>query len=149
MCEVFLFCCCNQCICNIKICYCRILDRCVLLGCSFHTDRTCCDYNVTTFNLCLHSATCSNSYKSICSTFIQLFHSDCCRRATDTCRCNAYLYSVQCSCISNILSVICYQNRIIKILCDLNATFWISRHDHITSNFSFCYLNMVLSARIF
>ena len=86
--------------------------------------------------------------KGIRSAAPEFFHCDRRGRTANSCRSYADFYTVKCSCICDKFSVVCNQYRIIKILCDLCTSLRISRKDHITSYFTLCYLNMILSACI-
>ena len=53
------------------------------------------------------------------------------------------------SCICDIFSVVCNENRVVKILGNFHTPFRVSRHDHIPANFPLCNLDMILPAGIF
>ena len=125
--TAFFFGACHKSIEHFQVCYCRKFDRSILFAGAFHTNRPCRNDNISTLYFCLHSTTGSDTDKRICTTAIKLFHCNRSRWSTNTSRSYTHLYSIQCSCISYIFSVISNKNRIIKILCDLFAAFRISR----------------------
>ena len=139
----------HKCIDHFQICHSWKLDRCILFAGTFHTDRTGCNNNVSALYFRLHSTAGSDPDKCIRSASIKFFHCDRSGRSADSGGCHTYLHSIQCSGICYIFPVICYKNRIVKILCDLFTAFRISRQDNVTSYFSFCHLNVILSACIF
>ena len=147
--AAFCFCSFHQCIGHGQICHCRELDRCVLFAGSFHTNRSGGNDHITALYFCLHTATRTDTDKGICTAAIQFFHCDGCGRSADTGGGHTYFYPIKSSCIRYIFSVVRYKNRIIKIFCNLCTAFRVTRQDHIASHFSFCYLNMILSACIF
>ena len=112
---------------HFQVCYRRKFDRCILFAGSLHTNSTCCNDNISALYFWLHSTTGSDTYKSICTAAIKFFHCNRSRRSADSGGSHAYLYSVQSSGISHIFTIVCHQNRIIKIFCDFFAAFRISR----------------------
>ena len=143
------FCSLHQCIRYLQTGNCRIFDWCIFFACPFHADRTGCDHNITAFYFRLHSTAGSDPDKCICSAAYQFFQCNCCRRSSNSCRCHTDFLTIQHPRISRKLPVTCNQNRIFQIFRYLFTSSRVSRHDHITSDFTFGNLNMILSAYIF
>ena len=134
---------------HMQIRYCRKFDRRIFFAGAFHAYRPGCNHDIPAFHVGLHTAAGSDPDKGICSAAVQFLHGNGCRRPADSSRSHTHFHAVQCTGIGHKFPVIGDQNRILKILCDLHAPFRISRHDHISADFSLRHLYMILSARIF
>ena len=129
-----------------QIRHCRKFNRCIFLACAFHTDRSCCNDNITAFYAQIHSTAGSDSDKSICPTLYQFFQSDSSGRSADSGRSHADFLSVQIAGISYKFPLICNLYRIIKILGNRRTSLWISRHKNVFAYLSRCYINVKCSS---
>ena len=147
--KSFFFRSCHKGVCHVQISYCRILYGGIFPAGSLHTDGTCGNYDISAFYLRLHTAAGSNADKSICAAPGKLFHGNGGRRSADSGGCHADFHAVQGSCICDIFSVVCNENRVVKILGNFHTPFRVSRHDYVAANFPLCNLDMILPAGIF
>ena len=125
-------CCLNKCICHLKICHCRILNRCIFPAGSFHADCSGSDHNITALDIQINSATCSNTHKCICTALHQFLHCNRCGWSANPGGCHTDLLTFQIACVGDKLPAVCHKFCILKMFCDLLTPLRISRQDHIT-----------------